>query len=100
MPENNNNNNNYNNNSGKRGIPNPFGNKNDRKKDGGKFSWSLFYILVTVALIGVYFFTSGDAVREVNDMEFYQMVKVRSYQHSFVQILQKLLTGNVENVNI
>lgn len=81
MPENNNNNNNYNNNSGKRGIPNPFGNKNDRKKDGGKFSWSLFYILVTVALIGVYFFTSGDAVREVNDMEFYQMVKNREVEH-------------------
>ena len=80
MPENNNNNNNYNN-SGKRGIPNPFGNKNDRKKDGGKFSWSLFYILVTVALIGVYFFTSGDAVREVNDMEFYQMVKNREVEH-------------------
>ena len=81
MPENNNNNNNYNNNSWKRGIPNPFGNKNDRKKDGGKFSWSLFYILVTVALIGVYFFTSGDAVREVNDMEFYQMVKNREVEH-------------------
>ena len=83
MPINNNNNNNNNNynNSGKRGIPNPFGNKNDRKKDGGKFSWSLFYILVTVALIGVYFFTSGDAVREVNDMEFYQMVKNREVEH-------------------
>ena len=82
MPDNNNNNNyNNNNNSGKRGIPNPFGNKNDRKKDGGKFSWSLFYILVTVALIGVYFFTSGDAVREVNDMEFYQMVKNREVEH-------------------
>ena len=85
MPDNNNNNNNnnynYNNNSGKRGIPNPFGNKNDRKKDGGKFSWSLFYILVTVALIGVYFFTSGDAVREVNDMEFYQMVKNCEVEH-------------------
>ena len=80
MPDNNNNYNN-NNNSGKRGIPNPFGNKNDRKKDGGKFSWSLFYILVTVALIGVYFFTSGDAVREVNDMEFYQMVKNREVEH-------------------
>ncbi|MBR4911586.1 MAG: ATP-dependent zinc metalloprotease FtsH [Bacteroidales bacterium] len=82
MPDNNNNNNhNYNNNSGKRGLQNPFGNKNDRKKDGGKFSWSLFYILVTVALIGVYFFTSGDAVREVNDMEFYQMVKNREVEH-------------------
>ena len=82
MPDNNNNNNyNNNNNSGKRGIPNPFGNKNDRKKDGGKFNWSLFYILVTLALIGVYFFTSGDTVREVNDMEFYQMVKNCEVEH-------------------
>ena len=67
MPDKNNNNS-YN--SGKKGIPNPFGNRDDRKKEGGKFSWSLFYIVVTLALIGVYFFTSGDAVKEVNDMEF------------------------------
>ena len=82
MPEDNNNSNNNNNNSnGKRGIQNPFGNKNERKKDGGKFSWSLFYILITLALIGIYFFSSGDSVREVNDMEFYQMVKNREVEH-------------------
>ena len=80
MPDNNNNKN-YNNNSGKKGIPNPFGNKNDNKKNGGKFNWSLFYIVITLALIGVYFFTSGDSVREVNDMEFYQMVKNCDVEH-------------------
>ena len=80
MPDNNNNKN-YNNNSGKKGIPNPFGNKNDNKKNGGKFNWSLFYIVITLALIGVYFFTSGDSVREVNDMEYYQMVKNCDVEH-------------------
>ena len=78
MPDKNNNNS-YN--SGKKGIPNPFGNRDDRKKEGGKFSWSLVYIVVTLALIGVYFFTSGDAVKEVNDMEFYQMVKNCDVEH-------------------
>ncbi len=73
-------NNNYNN-SGKKGIPNPFGSRNERKKDGGKFNWSLFYIVITLGLIGVYFFTSGDSVREVNDMEFYQMVKNCDVEH-------------------
>ena len=62
-------------------MPNPFGNRNDRKKDGGKFNWSLFYIVITLGLIGVYFFTSGDSVREVNDMEFYQMVKNCDVEH-------------------
>ena len=84
MPDNNNNNNynyNNNNNSGKKGIPNLFGNRNDNKKNGGKFNWSLFYIVITLALIGVYFFTSGDSVREVNDMEFYQMVKNCDVEH-------------------
>ena len=82
MPEDNNNNNyNSNNNRGKQGIPNPFGNRNEKKGNGGKFSWSLFYILITVALIGIYFFTSGDSMREVNDMEFYQMVKNREVEH-------------------
>ena len=82
MPDNNkNNNNNANNNSGKNGFPNPFGNRNDRKKDGGKFNWSLFYIVITLGLIGVYFFTSDDPVREVNDMEFYQMVKNCDVEH-------------------
>ena len=64
----------------KNGVPNIFGNKND-KKNGGKFSWSLFYIVITLALIGIYFFTSGDAIREVNDMEFYQMVKNCEVEH-------------------
>ena len=77
MPDNNNN---YNN-SGKKGIPNPFGSRNEKKKDGGKFNWSLFYIVITLGLIGVYFFTSGDSVREVNDMEFYQMVKNCDVEH-------------------
>ena len=81
MPEDNNNNYNSNNNRGKQGIPNPFGNRNEKKGNGGKFSWSLFYILITVALIGIYFFTSGDSMREVNDMEFYQMVKNREVEH-------------------
>jgi cell division protease FtsH len=80
MPDNNKNNK-ANKNSGKNGFPNPFGNKNDRKKDGGKFNWSLFYIIITLGLIGVYFFTSGDSVREVNDMEFYQMVKNCEVEH-------------------
>ena len=80
MPDNNKNNN-VNKNSGKNGFPNPFGNKNDRKKDGGRFNWSLFYIIITLGLIGVYFFTSGDSVREVNDMEFYQMVKNCEVEH-------------------
>ena len=77
MPDNNNNNNN----SEKKGIPNPFGSRNEKKKDGGKFNWSLFYIVITLGLIGVYFFTSGDSVREVNDMEFYQMVKNCDVEH-------------------
>ena len=80
MPDNNKNNK-ANKNSGKNGFSNPFGNKNDRKKDGGKFNWSLFYIIITLGLIGVYFFTSGDSVREVNDMEFYQMVKNCEVEH-------------------
>ncbi len=72
MPDNNKNNK-AKKNSGKNGFPNPFGNKNDRKKDGGKFNWSLFYIIITLGLIRVFFFTSGDPVREVHDMEFYQL---------------------------
>jgi len=75
-----NNNNNSNNNRGKN-IPDFLGGNNGQNGNKKKFSWSLFYILVTVALIGIYFFTSGDAVREVNDMEFYQMVKNREVEH-------------------
>ena len=75
-----NNNNNSNNNRGKN-IPDFLGGNNGQNGNKNKFSWSLFYILVTVALIGIYFFTSGDAVREVNDMEFYQMVKNCEVEH-------------------
>ncbi len=75
-----NNNNNSNNNRWKN-IPDFLGGNNGQNGNKKKFSWSLFYILVTVALIGIYFFTSGDAVREVNDMEFYQMVKNCEVEH-------------------
>ena len=75
-----NNNNNSNNNRGKN-IPDFLGGNNGQNGNKKKFSWSLFYILITIALIGVYFFTSGDAVREVNDMEFYQMVKNCEVEH-------------------
>lgn len=53
------------------------------KKNGGKpkFNWSIFYIVITLALVGIYFFSSGDATREVNDMEFYQMVKNQDIDH-------------------
>ncbi len=73
--------NNDNNNKNKGNIPDFFGGKD--KKNGGKpkFSWSLFYIVITVALIGVYFFSANDASREVNDMEFYQMVKNQDIEH-------------------
>ena len=73
--------NNDNNNKNKGNIPEFFGGKD--KKNGGKpkFSWSLFYIVITVALIGVYFFSANDASREVNDMEFYQMVKNQDIEH-------------------
>ena len=78
-----NNNVNNNNNRGKN-IPDFLGGKNGQNGQNGnkkKFSWSLFYIVITLGLIGIYFFTSGDAVREVNDMEFYQMVKNREVEH-------------------
>ncbi len=54
-----------------------------KSQNGGKpkFNWSLFYVLITIVLIGIYFFYSGDTIREVNDMEFYQMVKNREIEH-------------------
>ena len=69
------------NNNPKGNIPEFFGGMG--KKNGGKpkFNWSVFYIVITLALIGVYFFTSGDSAREVNDMEFYQMVKNQDIDH-------------------
>lgn len=41
----------------------------------------MFYLVVTAVLVGIYFFTSGEATKEVNDMEFYQMVKNRDVEH-------------------
>lgn len=54
-----------------------------KSQNGGKpkFNWSLFYVLITIVLIGIYFFYSDDTIREVNDMEFYQMVKNREIEH-------------------
>jgi cell division protease FtsH len=64
-------------------MPDFFGGKGNSNGKGGKpkFSWSFFYIAVTLVLIGIYFFTAGDTTREVNDMEFYQMVKNRDVEH-------------------
>ncbi len=64
-------------------MPDFFGGKGNPNGKGGKpkFSWSFFYIAVTLVLIGIYFFTAGDTTREVNDMEFYQMVKNRDVEH-------------------
>ena len=73
--------NNGNNNNKKGNIPDFLGGMG--KKNGGKpkFNWSIFYIVITLALVGIYFFSSGDATREVNDMEFYQMVKNQDIDH-------------------
>ena len=82
MPENNNNTNNNRNKSGK--MPDFLGGmKNSNDKNGGKrkFSWSMFYVLVTLVLVGIYFFSSGEATREVYDTEFYQMVKNQDIEH-------------------
>ncbi len=69
------------NNNKKGNIPDFLGGMG--KKNGGKpkFNWSIFYIVITLALVGIYFFSSGDATREVNDMEFYQMVKNQDIDH-------------------
>ena len=83
MPENSNN---TNKNDWKKpgNMPDFFGGKgNSGNSSGGKrkFNWSLFYIAITLALIGVYFFSSGDTAKEVNDMEFFQMVKNQDIEH-------------------
>ena len=57
------------------------GNPNGKGGDKKKFNWSLFYLLITLALVGIYFFSSGGAIKEVNDMEFYQMVKNQDIEH-------------------
>lgn len=81
MPDNSNNRSN----SDKKGnIPDFFGGMRSQNNKGGdkkRFSWSMFYLVVTAVLVGIYFFTSGEATKEVNDMEFYQMVKNRDVEH-------------------
>jgi len=65
-------------------MPDFFGGmKNTGGKDGGKkkFNWSFIYLAITLALIGVYFFSGNETVKEVNDMEFYQMVKNQDIEH-------------------
>ena len=58
-----------------------LGNSDNKNGNKRKFNWSFFYIAITIALIGVYFFSANDASREVNDMEFYQMVKNQDIEH-------------------
>ncbi len=55
--------------------------KNDKKGGRPKFNWALFYVLITIILIGLYFFYPGNTMSEINDMEFYQMVENREIEH-------------------
>ena len=79
--------NNVNDNNKGKNIPDFLGGKNGQNGQNGqnggkkKFNWSIFYLLVTLVLVGIYFFSSGGAVKEVNDMEFYQMVKNQDIEH-------------------
>ena len=59
------------------------GMKNADGKNGGKrkFNWSVIYLAITLGLIAIYFFSSSGAIKEVDDMEFYQMVKNRDIEH-------------------
>ena len=75
MPENNNNN------KKKGNMPDFFGGMNGKGDGKRKFNWSFIYIAVTLVLIGIYFFSSNDTIREVNDMEFLQMVKNQDIEH-------------------
>ena len=62
------------------GMPDFFGGdggQNGKNGDKRKFSWSFIYIAIALVLIGVYFFSSGDTSREVNDMEFYQWSRTK-----------------------
>ena len=52
-----------------------MGGTNGNGDNKRKFNWSFFYLVITLALVGIYFFTSNESIREVNDMEFLQMVK-------------------------
>lgn len=78
------NNSNINNNKGKN-VPDFLGGKNGQNGQNNgnkkKFSWSMLYIAITLGLIAIYFFSSNGAIKEVNDMEFYQMVKGRDIEH-------------------
>ncbi len=79
--------NNVNDNNKGKNIPDFLGGKNGQNGQNGqnggkkKFNWSIFYLLVTLVLVGIYFFSSGGAIKEVNDMEFYQMVKNQDIEH-------------------
>ena len=57
--------------------------KGQDNKNGGKkkFNWSILYLAITLGLIGIYFFSGSEPVKEVNDMEFYQMVKNQDIEH-------------------
>ena len=77
------NNSNINNNKGKN-VPDFLGGKNGQNGQNNgkkKFSWSMLYIAITLGLIAIYLFSSNGAIKEVNDMEFYQMVKGRDIEH-------------------
>ncbi|MBQ3734368.1 MAG: ATP-dependent zinc metalloprotease FtsH [Bacteroidales bacterium] len=78
------NNSNINNNKGKN-VPDFLGGKNGQNGQNNgnkkKFSWSMLYIAITLGLIAIYFFSSNGTVKEVNDMEFYQMVRGRDIEH-------------------
>jgi len=62
-------------------MPDFFGGVNGKGDGKRKFNWSFIYIAVTLVLIGIYFFSSNDTIREVNDMEFLQMVKNQDIEH-------------------
>ena len=62
-------------------MPDFFGGMNGKGDGKRKFNWSFIYIAVTLVLIGIYFFSSNDTIREVNDMEFLQMVKNQDIEH-------------------
>ena len=47
---------------------------------GEELILNMFY-LACLTMIGLYFFSSGDSAREVNDMEFFQMVKNQDIEH-------------------
>ena len=77
------NNSNINNNKEKN-VPDFLGGKNGQNGQNNgkkKFSWSMLYIAITLGLIAIYLFSSNGAIKEVNDMEFYQMVKGRDIEH-------------------